>query len=76
VTTEIRRTPVPDTQTTSADYPVLRLALWSVAVYAGLGLLGFAVFAGFGHRPDKIWTPRRYLRTSGPTTPASRWEWS
>jgi hypothetical protein len=53
VTTEIRRTPVPDTQTTSTDYPVLRLALWSVAVYAGLGLLGFAVFAGFWPPPGQ-----------------------
>ena len=36
---------------TSSDYTVLRVSLWSVAVYAGLGLLGFVVFAGFWPPP-------------------------
>jgi len=38
-------------QNTKADYTTLRVALWSVCVYAGLGLLGFAVFAGFWPPP-------------------------
>lgn len=33
------------------DYTLLRISLWSVAVYAGLGLLGFVVFAGFWPPP-------------------------
>ena len=34
-----------------ADYTLLRIAMWSVAVYAGIGLLGFVVFAGFWPPP-------------------------
>lgn len=34
-----------------ADFTILRLGLWSVAAYCGLGLLGFAVFAGFWPPP-------------------------
>jgi hypothetical protein len=30
-----------------ADFTLLRAALWSVCLYVGFGLLGFAVFAGF-----------------------------
>ncbi len=36
-----------------ADYRLLRAALWSVCIYAGLGLLGFAVFAGFWPPPGQ-----------------------
>ncbi|MDX1875109.1 hypothetical protein SBI67_23575 [Mycolicibacterium sp. 120266] len=36
-----------------ADYRFLRIGLWSVVVYAGLGLLGFAVFAGFWPPPGE-----------------------
>jgi hypothetical protein len=36
-----------------SDYRLLRLALWSVCLYAGLGLLGFAVFAGFWPPPSE-----------------------
>jgi hypothetical protein len=36
-----------------ADYRLLRIGLWSVVVYAGLGLLGFAVFAGFWPPPGE-----------------------
>jgi hypothetical protein len=42
-------TTVPPT----TDYRLLRVALWSVCVYAGLGLLGFAVFAGFWPPPGQ-----------------------
>lgn len=34
-------------------YTTLRLGLWSVCVYAGLGLLGFAVFASFWPPPGQ-----------------------
>jgi hypothetical protein len=53
VTTTTRRAALPSAQNTSADYTTLRLALWSVCVYAGLGLLGFAVFAGFWPPPGE-----------------------
>lgn len=36
-----------------ADYRLLRVGLWSVVVYVGLGLLGFAVFAGFWPPPGE-----------------------
>jgi len=39
------------TASSSGDYTILRVAMWSVAAYAGLGLLGFAVFAGFWPPP-------------------------
>jgi len=35
----------------AADFRMLRVATWSVAVYCGLGLLGFAVLAGFWPPP-------------------------
>jgi hypothetical protein len=35
------------------DYRLLRVALWSVCIYVGLGLLGFAVFAGFWPPPSE-----------------------
>lgn len=35
----------------SADFRMLRIATWSVAVYCGLGLVGFAVLAGFWPPP-------------------------
>lgn len=35
------------------DFTMLRLSLWSVCGYAGLGLLGFAVFAGFWPPPGE-----------------------
>jgi hypothetical protein len=53
VTTTAGRTTVVSAQNTSTDYTTLRLALWSVCVYAGLGLLGFAVFAGFWPPPGQ-----------------------
>ena len=37
----------------SLDFRLLRVALWTVCVYAGLGLLGFAVFAGFWPPPSQ-----------------------
>jgi hypothetical protein len=40
-------------QNSRIDYTTLRLALGSVCVYAGLGLLGFAVFAGFWPPPGQ-----------------------
>jgi hypothetical protein len=39
--------------TERADYRLLRVGLWSVCVYVGLGLLGFAVFAGFWPPPSE-----------------------
>ena len=51
MTTTTRRAEVVTAQNTTSDYTTLRLALWSVCVYAGLGLLGFAVFAGFWPPP-------------------------
>lgn len=39
--------------TDRADYRLLRVALWTVVIYAGLGLLGFAVFAGFWPPPGE-----------------------
>jgi hypothetical protein len=53
MTATARRTAVANVQNTSADYTMLRLALWSVCIYAGLGLLGFAVFAGFWPPPGQ-----------------------
>jgi hypothetical protein len=44
---------VPGARSSSIDYTLLRVALWSVCVYAGLGLLGFAVFAGFWPPPSQ-----------------------
>lgn len=38
---------------TKTDFTLLRAALWSVCVYVGLGLLGFAVFAGFWPPPSQ-----------------------
>ncbi|EHB59269.1 hypothetical protein MycrhDRAFT_1705 [Mycolicibacterium rhodesiae JS60] len=44
----------PELQThTSTDFTLLRAALWSVCIYVGLGLLGFAVFAGFWPPPGQ-----------------------
>ena len=34
-----------------ADFTIMRLGLWSVVAYCTLGLLGFAVFAGFWPPP-------------------------
>jgi hypothetical protein len=34
-----------------ADFRMLRVAIWSVVVYCGLGLVGFAVLAGFWPPP-------------------------
>jgi hypothetical protein len=51
MTTAARR--VASVQKSGADYTTLRLGLWSVCVYAGLGLLGFAVFAGFWPPPGQ-----------------------
>jgi len=53
VTTTMRTTSVPGARNSSIDYTLLRVALWSVCVYAGLGLLGFAVFAGFWPPPSE-----------------------
>lgn len=53
MTTTIRTTAVPGARSPSIDYTLLRVALWSVCVYAGLGLLGFAVFAGFWPPPSQ-----------------------
>ncbi|BBY25833.1 hypothetical protein [Mycobacterium stomatepiae] len=53
MTTTARHTTVENARTTSADYTTLRLGLWSVCVYAALGLLGFAVFAGFWPPPGQ-----------------------
>lgn len=39
--------------TQTDDYTALRVCLWSVAAYCGLGLLGFAVFAGFWPPPGE-----------------------
>jgi len=36
-----------------ADFTLLRAALWSVCLYVGFGLLGFAVFAGFWPPPSQ-----------------------
>jgi len=47
MTTTMRNTTVPIADSRAIDYTLLRVALWTVCVYAGLGLLGFAVFAGF-----------------------------
>ncbi|MBB3606140.1 hypothetical protein FHT40_005829 [Mycolicibacterium sp. BK556] len=38
---------------TKTDFTLLRAALWSVCLYVGLGLLGFAVFAGFWPPPGE-----------------------
>ncbi|MCX2929957.1 hypothetical protein ORI20_06720 [Mycobacterium sp. CVI_P3] len=38
---------------TKTDFTLLRAALWSVCFYCGLGLLGFAVFAGFWPPPGE-----------------------
>ncbi|MBJ7462046.1 MAG: hypothetical protein JHD38_00345 [Mycolicibacterium sp.] len=43
----------PGQVSTSGDYRMLRVALWSVCAYVGLGLLGFAVFAGFWPPPSQ-----------------------
>lgn len=53
MTTTIPPTTVPNTRSASIDYSLLRAGLWSVCVYAGLGLLGFAVFAGFWPPPSQ-----------------------
>jgi hypothetical protein len=53
VTTTIRTTTVSSAHNSSIDYKLLRLALWSVCLYVGLGLLGFAVFAGFWPPPSE-----------------------
>ncbi|WP_156766629.1 hypothetical protein [Mycobacterium sp. E2327] len=53
MTTTTQRAALPSAQNTSSDYMTLRLGLWSVCVYAGLGLLGFAVFAGFWPPPGQ-----------------------
>ncbi|MCF6388693.1 hypothetical protein L2K20_17070 [Mycobacterium sp. MBM] len=36
-----------------ADFRMLRVGLWSVCLYVGFGLLGFAVFAGFWPPPGQ-----------------------
>lgn len=41
------------TENTRLDYTLLRLALWSVCIYVGLGLAGFAVLAGFWPPPGE-----------------------
>ena len=41
----------------SGDYRLLRIAIWSVGVYAGLGLLGFVGFAGFWPPPAESLDP-------------------
>ncbi|MEE6176087.1 hypothetical protein [Mycobacterium sp. 050134] len=51
MTTALRRTATAHDST--ADYRLLRVALWSVCVYVGFGLLGFAVFAGFWPPPGE-----------------------
>jgi len=53
VTATIPPTTVPSARTASIDYTLLRVALWTVCIYAGLGLLGFAVFAGFWPPPSQ-----------------------
>jgi hypothetical protein len=53
MTATIPPTTVPSTRTANTEYTLLRVALWSVCVYAGLGLLGFAVFAGFWPPPSQ-----------------------
>jgi hypothetical protein len=53
MTTTTSHGTVTTAQNTRADYTTLRLGLWSVCVYAGLGLLGFAVFAGFWPPPGQ-----------------------
>ncbi|WP_099023637.1 hypothetical protein [Mycolicibacterium palauense] len=41
------------TPATHTDYRLLRVALWTVCLYVGFGLLGFAVFAGFWPPPSQ-----------------------
>ena len=58
----IRSGLAPTTRSTSTDYTLLRLALWSVCLYAGLGLLGFAVFAGFWPPPGEDLDPAEIFK--------------
>ncbi len=51
----------------AADYAILRGCLLLVACYAGFGLLGFAVFAGFWPPPDPISAPMPSAATSSTT---------
>lgn len=53
MTTTTRRTTAAGGRNRSSDYTTLRLGLWSVCLYAGLGLLGFAVLAGFWPPPGQ-----------------------
>jgi len=49
--TQTRPADVTSDSTTHADFTMLRACLWSVCVYVGLGLTGFAVCAGFWPPP-------------------------
>jgi hypothetical protein len=53
VTTTEAHVSTPRHPATGADFTLLRAALWSVCLYVGLGLLGFAVFAGFWPPPGQ-----------------------
>lgn len=50
MTTTAQR-PTTSARASNAEFRLLRVALWTVCLYAGFGLLGFAVFAGFWPPP-------------------------
>ncbi len=53
MTTTAERASLEQQPHAKADFMLLRAALWSVCLYVGFGLLGFAVFAGFWPPPSQ-----------------------
>ncbi|MUL65810.1 hypothetical protein BOO86_15150 [Mycobacterium sp. CBMA 234] len=53
MTATIPSTSSANAPASSTDYKLLRVALWSVCIYVALGLVGFAVCAGFWPPPGE-----------------------
>ncbi|MBI3690827.1 MAG: hypothetical protein HY239_09310 [Mycolicibacterium aromaticivorans] len=61
--------PVQEQMQAKADFTLLRAALWSVCLYVGFGLVGFAGFAGFWPPPGEdldAASITQYFQTHGP----------